>query len=144
MEENQLETAKTLAARSDACDSIVEQINQLELDEIMSASPTGLYLNVHGLTKAKYDYFTSLLDSYKLDIIAIAETWHPTFLTHAPYLAATSTLGLLGQRVIPMGVYPFFYDLPNIITSLTVLIWIQSPCHKLSIHLHSHITHPHY
>jgi len=45
---------------------------------------------VHGLTKAKYDYFTSLLDSYKLDIIAIAETWHPTFLTHAPYLAATS------------------------------------------------------
>jgi len=41
MAEIRSEIAKTLATRSDACDSIREQINQLEPDEIMSASPTG-------------------------------------------------------------------------------------------------------
>jgi len=39
MEEIRAESVR--AARSDACDSILEEINQLEPDEIMSASPTG-------------------------------------------------------------------------------------------------------
>jgi len=68
------------------------------------SAPRILYLNAHGLTIAKYEYFTSLLESYELDIIAIAETWHPTFLTHAPYLAATSlNTRIAGTAGHPLG-----------------------------------------
>jgi len=110
------------------------------------SAPRILYLNAHGLTIAKYEYFTSLLESYELDIIAIAETWHPTFLTHAPYLAATSLntriAGTAGHPLLE--VYRYVCDLPNIITSLTIHTWMQPHYHKVDKHLHLHTTHPHY
>jgi len=68
------------------------------------SAPRILYLNAHGLTRAKYDYFTSLLESYELDIITIAETWHPTFLAHALYLGATSlNTRIAGTAGHPLG-----------------------------------------
>jgi hypothetical protein len=52
-----------------------------------------LYLNAHGLNEQKHDYIISLLESDAIDIAAISETWHPTFLPfkHNSFHAASSS-----------------------------------------------------